>query len=139
MLELNRWFFVLLLNFLVLLYILNIILFKPLIKLFKDREESIKDSLNAAKEMDKKKEDAISVLNHELKEARRKASEVFENMRKEGLNRQKEILEDANKQGHDYIVNAKRELKAEAGNARQRLRSDIEKFSEEIVKKLVEA
>lgn len=139
MLELNKWFFVLLLNFLILLYFLNIILFKPLIKLFNDREESISDSLNAAKEMDKRKEEAISALDRELKEARKGASEIFENIRKEGLNRQREMLEGANKQAHDYIVNAKAELKTEAERARQRLRSDVEKFSEEIVKKLVGA
>ena len=55
MLGLNKWFFVLLLNFLALLYVLNIILFKPLLKLFSHRENSIKDSLNAARDMDKKK------------------------------------------------------------------------------------
>lgn len=137
MLELNKWFFVLLLNFLVLLYFLNIILFKPLIKLFKNREESIKGSLDTAKEMDKKKEDAVSLMNRELKEARKKASEIFENMRKDGLNRQREMLEEAGKQAHDFIASAKAELKTEAENARKRLRPDVEKFSEEIVKKLV--
>ena len=139
MLELNYWFFVLLLNFLVLLYVLNIILFKPLVKLFTEREDSIKGSLDAAKEMNRRKEDAVAAMNRELKEAVSKSNEIFDTSRKEGLQRQKEILEGASTQAHELIVKAKAELKTDAENARKKLRDDVEKFSDEIVKKLVGA
>jgi F-type H+-transporting ATPase subunit b len=137
MLELNKWFFVLLVNFLVLIYVLNLILFKPLLRLFTERDNSIKGSLGAARDMEKKKEDAVAAMNRELKEARGKANELFEGVKKEGLQRQKELLEGANKRAQDFILTAKGELNTEAEKARQKLRSDVEKFSEEIVKKLV--
>lgn len=139
MLELNKWFFVLLLNFLVLLYVLNIILFKPLVRLFTDRENSIKGALDAAREMNQRKEDAMAAMSRELKEAMNKSNEIFESSRKEGLQRQKEMLEGAGKQAHDLIGKAKAELKTDAANARQKLRADVEKFSDDIVKKLVGA
>lgn len=139
MLELNYWFFVLLLNFLGLLLALNFILFKPLIKLFTERENSIRGALEAAGEMNQRKEDALAAMSRELKEAVSKSNEIFEISRKEGLRSQKEILEGASKQAHDFIVKAKAELKTDAENARQKLRADVEKFSDEIVKKLVGA
>jgi F-type H+-transporting ATPase subunit b len=139
MLEFNKWFFVLVLNFLVLLYVLNIILFKPMLRLFTERENAIKGSLEAAKEMNQRKEDAVAAMKRELKEAVIRSNEIFETMRKQGLERQKEILEGANKHAHDLIEKARGELRAEAGNARQKLRADVEKFSDEIVKKLVGA
>ena len=137
MLELNKWFFVLVLNFLALLYVLNIILFKPLFKLFSHRENSIKDFLNAARDMDKKKEDAVFQMNRELQDARNRARDVFENLRKEGLNRQKDVLEGANGQASELIENARTELKIEAEKTRHKLRSDVDKFSDEIVRKLI--
>ena len=137
MLELNAWFFVLLLNFLALLYILNIILFRPLLRLFQERDNTIKGSLSAAKEMDAKKEDALARMNRELLDARNRSKEVFERLRKEGLSRQKEMLKAAGTHAHDLIEKAKGELKSEAEKARQKLRSDVEKFSDEIVRKLV--
>lgn len=140
MLELNlKWFFILLLNFLGLIYVLNIILFRPLVKLFADREDAIKGSLDAAREMNQKKDDAVAAVSRELKEAVGKSNEIFEASRKEGLQRQKEILEGAGKQAQDLIVKAKAELKTDADKARQKLRADVEKFSDEIVKKLVGA
>jgi F0F1-type ATP synthase membrane subunit b/b' len=53
------------------------------------------------------------------------------------MSRQKEVLDAANKDAHDLIGKAKEELKAEAETARKRLRSDVEKFSDEIVRKMV--
>lgn len=140
MLELNlKWFFILLVNFLVLTYVLNLILFRPFVKLFEDRENAIKGSLDAAKNMNQKKEEAMAAMDRELKEARNKANEIFENLRKEGMSRQKEMLEGTGKQAHDLIEKAKTELKGEAEKARKKLRTDVEKFSDEIVKKLVGA
>lgn len=136
MLELNAWFFVLLLNFLALVYILNRILFKPLLKFFKDREDSIDGSLNAARDMNARREETLSKMNLELRDARSRANDIFEGLRKGGMQRRKVMLEEANKQARDLIEKAKADLKKEAERARQELRSDVERFSDEIVRKL---
>lgn len=139
MLEFNKWFFYLLINFLVLIYVLNIILFKPMLRLFSEREDTIKGSVDTVAQLNKRKDDAVTAMNHELKTAIGKANELFETIRKEGLERQKEILEGANKQSLDLVGKAKAELKVESDKARQQLRADVEKFSDEIVRKLVGA
>lgn len=137
MLELNKWFFVLLLNFLVLLYILNVILFKPLLTLFKGREDTVKDSLDAARDMDRRREVVLSQINRELQDARNMAKEIFGKIYKEGMEKQKEILEMANTQASELIENARTELKAASENTRKKLRSDVDGFSDEIVRKLI--
>lgn len=137
MLELNKWFFVLLVNFLVLLYVLNIILFKPLLKLFKEREDTVKGSLDAAKGMSDKKEEGIARLNRELADARNKARETFESIKAEGLQKQKEILSASEAEASGMLEKAKAEVRTEAEKARKALRADVEKFADEIVRKLV--
>lgn len=137
MLELNKWFFVLLVNFLVLLYVLNIILFKPLLKLFKEREDTVKGSLDAAKGMSDKKEEGIARLNRELADARNKARETFESIKAEGLQKQKEILSATEAEASGMLEKAKAEVRTEAEKARKALRADVEKFADEIVRKLV--
>ncbi len=137
MLELNNWFFVLLLNFLVLLYLLNIILFKPLLRLFTEREDTINNSLNAARDLEKKKDEALLQMNRELKDAHNKAREIYETMRVQGIERQRELLEAASSEASGLIYNARTDLKKEAGRVRQQLHADAEKFSDEIVRKLI--
>ena len=134
-----KWLVVLLINFLVLVYILNILLFRPLLAMFKERETSVKGSLDAAKEMDRKKEEGIERMNKELSDARHKAKDVFEKLREEGLNSQRAFLAEAEAQATSMLQKAREELKAETEKAKSALKADADKFSEEIVRKLVKA
>jgi len=137
MLEINQWFFVLAVQFLVLLFILNLILFKPLLKVFKEREDTVKGSLDAAKEMNNKREESIARLNRELADARSKAKEIFEALRAEGLQKQKEVLSKAEAEASGILDSARSDIKAEVERARKALRTEVNKFSDEIVRKLV--
>ena len=134
-----KWLLVLAANFIVLMFVLNIILYKPLLKIFKDREASTKGFLDAARDMGANKEAGIEKMNKEIAEARKKAKGVFENMRNEGLSAQKQALSDAEAAAAGMLQKAREELKAEVTKATQALRGDVEKFSDEIVRKLVKA
>jgi len=133
------WLVVLLVNFLVLVYVLNILLFRPLLALFNERESSVKGSLDAAKEMDRIKEEGLEKMNKELSEARHRAKDIFEKIREEGLTSQKALMAEAEAGAAGMLQKAREELKAEAEKAKIALKSDAEKFSEEIVRKLVKA
>jgi F-type H+-transporting ATPase subunit b len=139
MLEFNQWFFVLLANFLVLLFVLNAILFKPLARIFKEREAATTGAIDEAKSLSARKNDAISKMNAELMSAKNKAKETFDSLREAGIMKQKEMLSKAEAEAVEMIEKARKELQAEAEKARASLKVDIERFSEEIVNKLVKA
>ncbi|TAL26117.1 MAG: hypothetical protein EPN94_03815 [Nitrospirae bacterium] len=140
MLELQiKWFLILLANFLGLLFLLNIILFKPLLKLFKEREDNVNGALGAAKDMTQRKDETIAKLNKDLADARNKAKETFEVLKAEGADTQKEVFSKAEAEAAVILQKARQELKAEAEKARQALKADVDKFSDEIVRKLVKA
>jgi F-type H+-transporting ATPase subunit b len=138
MLEFNNWFFVLFLNFIILLFILNAILFKPLLQIFKEREDSVKGDLDAAKDMREKSEEGIARLNRELAESRGKAKQIFETLKAEGLSKQREVLSATETEALATLEKARTEIKSDAEKARQSLRADVDKFSDEIVRKLVQ-
>jgi len=137
MLEINFSFWVMAINFFVLLIIMNFILFKPLLQIFKERENAVKGSLDAAKEMNTRREETIAGLNRELAETRSKAKETFETLRAEGLQRQKEVLMSAEAEASGMLDKARSDILAEVERARKTLRTEIDKFSDEIVRKLV--
>jgi len=140
MLDIDKfWLLVLTANFLGLMYILNIILFRPLLKVFQEREDTIKGSIDAAKEMNSRKEEGIERMNKEISDARGKAKEVFESNRNAGMEVQKKLLSDAEATAAGMLQKAREELRTEGEKARKSLKADIEKFSDEIVRKLVNA
>jgi F-type H+-transporting ATPase subunit b len=137
MLELNKWFFVQLFNFLFLLVLLYYILFKPLLCHLTKREDHIKGSLNTAKAVDKEKENLIHQIELKLSEARSKADTIFEELNKQGLAIQKESVDLAKKDATEINRKAKEDIVAEAKKARETLRRDVEALSKIIVEKMV--
>ncbi len=138
MLEINEWFFVQLANFLIVLLFLNYLLFKPLLRIFKERGDRVKDCLDNAKTMEKERTGQLDQVNARISEAKNQAKAIFETLSKEGLEVQKEFIEVAKKEAAEVNKKAQDDLKAEAKKAREALKSDIEAFSGDIVKKLVE-
>lgn len=132
-------FFILLVNFLGLLIALNHILFKPMLKLFKERENNISGAFGSAKDMSQRKDEALARLSKDLTDAGDKAKKAFESLRAEGGNRQRELFSGAETEASGMLQKARTELRAEAEKARQALRADVDKFSDEIVRKLLKA
>jgi F-type H+-transporting ATPase subunit b len=139
MLEINAWFFAQLANFLLLLIVLNIILFKPILRIIKEREENTTGALENAKALDEEKDEVLAQIDGKLSEARGNAKTVYEGLSNEGLDTQKEALESAQNEAIEINRKAKEELEAATEKARAGLQSDIEAFSKQIVDKLVGA
>lgn len=137
MLEINKWFFVQLANFLLLLLVLNIILFKPILRLFQERKDSTTGFLEKAKELDREKDEVLAGIEAKLNEARGGAREVFERLSKEAIGIQKKSIEAAQGEAAEMNRKAKAEIGSAAEKARAALKADIEKFSNQIVRKLV--
>lgn len=132
-----NWMLVLVANFLCLIFILNVILYKPLLKIFEERKESVRGSLEAATQMNASKEEGLARLNREIADARSNAKGVFEGMRNDGLDVQRKFLADAEAQAAEMLQKARTELRTDVEKARQSLKADVDKFSDEIVRKLV--
>ena len=137
MLELNKWFFVQLANFLLLLVVLNIILFKPMLRLFQEREEHTTGFLNDAKAMDKEKDEVFSKIDSKLAVARDRAKAIFEEFSTEGIETQKLAVDSAKNEAVEINRKSKEEIETATDKARAALKANIKNFSNKIVEKLV--
>jgi len=132
-----RDFIILVVNFLVLYFALDWLLFKPLARVFKEREEATKGALDEAKNLTQKKDDAVTAMNAGMAEARSNAKAAREKLREEGVSAQKESVSGAETEAVAMIEKARTELQAEMVRVRDAMKSDVEQLSEEIVRKLV--
>lgn len=137
MLEFNNWFFVLMVQFFILMFILNAILFKPMVELFRQREQTIKGALDEAQSMNEKKEKAIAQMNADLAAARAEAKRIINELKEEGLAHQREVVSNAEKEAVQMIEKARAEIKAETERVRNLLKQEVDRLSEEIVNKLI--
>lgn len=137
MLEFNQWFFVLLANFVILVFVLKKVLFDPLAKVAGERDKATKGALDEAKAMIARKDEAVTKMNAELGAARQQAKATASALREAGLTKQKETLSGAEAAAVQQIEAARKEIQSETEKARVALRADVERFADEIVRKLV--
>ncbi len=132
-----KWFLVLLGNFLVLLLFLNFFLFKPVLNLLRERSEKISKSLEEAKEIQRRSEEAMSELNREIASAREKGRNLFLKLQKEGFAEQRRLLDKSKDNALEIIEKTKGELKGDTEKARALLREEAGRLSLEIARKVL--
>ena len=137
MLEVNGWFFVLLVLFGSLYFILNWILFQPMLKVFAERKQAISGAIEEAGKMQEGREKLVEEFKRAMGEASSGAKAEFEKLREEGLQKQRELLEAAMNEAQGLIVSARSELTSASDKARASLEADAEKYAEQIVEKLL--
>lgn len=100
-------------NFVVVLFILNFLLIKPLRKTMKEREEKITGGLNDAdknaKLLEKTKKEYDSIILN----AKSEANTIFQEGKREAMTKKTEMLENAQKEVELMIQNGKKTLESE--------------------------
>ncbi len=137
MLELNNWFFIQLISFLILVVLLNTILFKPLLRIFREREDHVKGSLDSVKIMGEEKDNLLSQVEKKVSEARNQARTIFEELSKEGMKIQQQTLDAAQKDAAEVNRKTGEDMEATVKETREALRKDVEAFVSKIVEKMV--
>jgi F-type H+-transporting ATPase subunit b len=124
-------------NFLVLLFVLNLVLYKPIRKVILDRKAKIKG-------MQKKAEKATSDLvageeayKDGLKVARAEGLKEKETFIDEASKEEKEILDKINKKAQANLVQIKEKVAKETEQARKSLEGEVEVYARAIGEKIL--
>lgn len=137
MLELNSFFFWQLVNFLILLFLLNTLLFKPFLRLFQERDRRISGSLDTAREMEAERDKLAREVEDRISGARKKAAEVFGELKTEGLSLQRSSLDEVSRETQGMNRKARADLEQETLRAKDSLRGNINDLSKIIVEKMI--
>ncbi|MCI4625942.1 MAG: ATP synthase F0 subunit B [Candidatus Magnetoovum sp. WYHC-5] len=137
MVEINGWFLVQVVNFIMLVFLLNRLLFKPLLSLFEKRENIISTSLKEAKLLDERKDRALKEMQDAIYEANRQANDTFIRLRQEGFSLQNDYIKTAQDNSLKTLYYALREISSESQRAKEAIKGEIEKYSDEIAKKFL--
>ncbi|GAM11281.1 ATP synthase subunit b [Geobacter sp. OR-1] len=137
MIELNLSFVFQVINFLLLLLILNIFLFKPIRKVLADRESELTGAREKAAAVDKDVADKMAAYEARLKEIKGKGFEERESLKKEALGEEAKLLEAARAEAGATLSAIKQKVAKEATDARAALQEQAKSLSLEICEKVL--
>lgn len=122
-------------NFLVLAYLFKRFLYKPIIKIIKEREEKIRKGINDSENAAKLLANAGNDREEILKKAGKEAEKIIVDTKKSAETLREEILADAKKAAEKIIYDAKTQINADRSAMEQQLKSASLEISRSVLKK----
>ena len=137
MINLDITFIFQIVNFLVLMLVLNVLLYKPVRKLLADRAVEIAGGHEKAAALDLGVQEKMAQYEERLRDAKAKASEERGILKKAALAEESVLLEDARKDATDSVNALKGKVAKEAAEAREYLKEQTRSLSLEICEKVL--
>lgn len=137
MINLDLAFVIQIINFLVLVLVLNVFLYKPIRKVLADRDTQINGARARAAEVDKDVQEKMALYEARLREVKAKAGEERNVLRKEAMVEESEILDKARREATESLVTIKNRVAKEATDAKVLLREQARALSLEICEKVL--
>ena len=122
-------------NFLIILYILKRYLYPPLFKVFKKREELVKESIEKAEENQKILEKTQELEKEIIKKAKITADELIKDARDRSEEIIKQAEENTKLQTDKMLKDAKAQIELETNEAQKELNRYVMKLSLELLQK----
>lgn len=129
--------FIQIVNFLVLIWILNLILYRPIRKILIERKQKVDGIENAIDSIRKDREDRDKAYSDGIKEARKKGLEEKNELIKTAAEEEKRIIEKINQKALADLQEVKEKVKKDTEQVRGSLLKEIDVFANEIGNKIL--
>jgi len=137
MLDIDWTLPVALVSVIVFLFLMNKVLFKPLVQLMEARDKRIQDDLEQAARLRQQAEGAMTTYETALAAARREMGEQTAAVQRAMESKQREQIDAARRQAHTMVTGAEATIEQETQEARLRLADQARELARLVVAKFM--
>ena len=137
MIELNLSFVVQLINFGILVLVLNVFLYKPIRKVLAERRQLIDGAREKAASVDLEVQEKMAQYEARLREAKAEAGASRAESLKQAQQEETAVLEKARKESSESLASIRDKVAKEAADARELLKKQAEALSGDICEKIL--
>lgn len=137
MINLDLSFVIQLINFLILLVVLNILLYKPIRKVLADRQDRIAEAKSRAEAVDQDVQAKMAEYESRLRSMKSGAADERGTLVKEAQAEEAAILESARKEASESLMTIKTRIATEVADARIILQEQAKALSVDISEKVL--
>jgi F-type H+-transporting ATPase subunit b len=124
-------------NFLVLLFLLNILLYKPIRKVLTDRQDEIRASKEKTASVDQEVQEKMARYQEKLREVKAEAAEERNRMLREARDQEAGIIDTARRDADSELSRIQTAIRAESAEAEVYLRAQAQTLSRAICEKVL--
>jgi F-type H+-transporting ATPase subunit b len=137
MVKIDMSMFVQIVNFIILIWAMNKVVYKPIRRMLAKRHEKIsglEDIIMSSEENAAAKDQALTAG---IKEAREKGLREKEDLETKGRQAETELIEKINEKARIDLEQMRKKVVSEANEARQALQKEIDRFADDICRKIL--
>ncbi len=124
-------------NFLILMFVLNVVLFKPILRVIERREKHLQGLDEEVKSLDQSVEEKMANYEEKLRQARLEAMSEKNEIQQKASGEGKSKMDEARNEILQIFDDFKQKLDKEMSSARKILKTQAEKISVEISEKVL--
>jgi F-type H+-transporting ATPase subunit b len=121
--------------FLVVAVLLTKILFKPILKIIREREERTEGFLTQADQVGEKAEKTLEQYNEKFRQARKDALELKRKIILEGAAKREDTIEKARKEAQGFLEEMRKEIASEAVQTKKTLHQQVDALGQIMAQK----
>ena len=125
-------------NVLVLLFILNMILFRPIRNIIKKRNQIVADFNSDITSLTGQAQESIDQFEKKVREARKQGIDRVQSMKEEGEEAEAQLLASTTEEVHKKVEEARKQVQSEIQEARIQLQEQVQAFSLAVTEKILE-
>lgn len=137
MIELNFTLLIQVFNFLLLVFLLNVVLYKPILKVLDERDRRINGQQAEAKKLQEETQALLAEYNRKLHEAKIDAMNAKNAARSEASEEAGRIIEEARKKADEIVSQVQREIRAGIEQAMKDLEPDVSSMAATMAERIL--
>jgi F-type H+-transporting ATPase subunit b len=137
MIELDWTLYVQIINFLVLVFLLNLFLFRPIRRHLKERQDRLAAFEGDISALSDQSQGLTGEIQDKLAEARRQGVSEREGLKQDGAKSEASLLEQVKKQVEEEWATVEQKIKADMAKARKSLHAQAQSFAQLLAAKIL--
>ena len=124
-------------NLIVLIWLLNKLLYRPVLKFMEERNKRIQRMIEEAQTDRAKAKEFVGETEQELARIRKESTDMLRQAREEAQQERSRLIEEADKERDSILEGAQREIRLQVEKARVELRGEVAGLAVEIAQQVV--
>jgi F-type H+-transporting ATPase subunit b len=137
MISINATLIIQIIHFLILLFILNRVLFRPILKLIRDREDYYENTKQSIVDIEQETERLRRELIERQMEARKEATKERSQLKAEGVSKAEKVMDASRTQGASLRSKADDEVHQELKRAQPFISDEAKRIAEEVMQNVI--
>jgi F-type H+-transporting ATPase subunit b len=137
MIDIDWTLYAQLINFLLLVFLLNLVLFRPIRKAIRDRQARIAAQEAAAAQLELESQGLSEEIKEKLATARKEGAGQREALKQEGSQAEAALLEEVKRQVDLEWATVEQKIKADMAKARESLKTQVQSFAQLLAAKVL--